>query len=237
MKNKAMIEIKGLTKAYGLVPVLRGVDLHIAESSFMTLVGPNGAGKTTLMRILATLLKQSSGEVLIGGWPLPTHASRIRGHIGMLSHQPMAYGDLSPVENLQFFADLYGVENREERVEEMLRFVGLYRRKDDFVRTFSRGMLQRLAIARATIHNPDVLLLDEPYTGLDQEAVILLDELLQQQRQLGRTILMITHDFVHGLNLCDQISILNRGKIAALVNRSETTPGQFLEMYREIIKR
>lgn len=232
-----MIEIKGLTKEYGLNPVLRGVDLHIPAESFLTLVGPNGAGKTTLMRILATLLKPSSGEVLIGGWPLPSHANKIRGHIGMLSHQPMAYGDLSPIENLQFYADLYGVENRDERIAEILRFVGLHRRQDDFVRTFSRGMLQRLAIARATIHNPDVLLLDEPYTGLDQEAVTLLDELLEQQRQLGRTILMITHDFVHGLNLCDDIAILNRGKIALRINRTETTPGQFLETYREIIER
>lgn len=231
-----MIEIRDLTKAYGLNPVLRGVDLSIEENRFVTLFGPNGAGKTTLMRILATLLKPSSGEVKIGGWPLPSHAAKVRRHIGLLSHQPMVYGDLSPRENLQFFARLYEVEDEEKRISELLRFVGLHRRENDFVRTFSRGMLQRLAIARATIHNPDVLLLDEPYTGLDQNAVELLDELLKQQHGLGRTILMITHDFVHGLTLCDQVAVLNKGKIAFQVERASITPGQFLETYRELIK-
>ena len=230
-----MIEINGLVKTYGLMPVLRGVNLSLAENDFVALVGPNGSGKSTLMRIVATLLKPTAGEVKIGGWLIPQQAERVRQHIGLISHQPMVYGDLSALENLRFYAGLYQVENPEARIKELLHFVGLFRRQNDVVRTFSRGMLQRLAIARATLHNPSVLLLDEPYTGLDQQAVALLNQLLEDQRTLGRTILMITHDFVHGLTLCDEIAILNRGVIAKKIEKNALSTGTFIDLYREII--
>ena len=226
-----MIQINGLTKNYGLNPVLRGIDLHVKLGEFVTLVGPNGAGKSTMMRIVSTLLQPSSGEVTVGGWPLTTHAHKVRRHIGLVSHQPMLYGDLSAAENLIFFSRLYQLDNQEERVMQALRNVGLFARQRDAVGTFSRGMLQRLTIARATLHEPDVLLLDEPYTGLDQDASHLLDELLRGEMANGRTILMITHDLVHGLNLCHRIAILNRGRIVADIASETVNASEFLEIY------
>jgi heme exporter protein A len=231
-----MIKINHLVKNYGLLPVLRGVDLNVREGEFVTLVGANGAGKTTLLRIVATLLKATAGDVSIGGWPLPQHADKVRRHIGLVSHHALLYGDLTAAENLSFFARLYQLEDSDERVVAALRTVGLLARQRDPVRTFSRGMTQRLTIARATLHEPDVLLLDEPYTGLDQEASRLLDDLLQQEAQRGRTILMITHDLVHGLNQCDRIAILSRGKIAATVERDGMSGAEFLDYYATVTR-
>jgi heme exporter protein A len=231
-----MIEIRGLAKQYGLNAVLRGVDLHVRAGEFVTLVGANGAGKTTLIRIVATLLRPTAGEVRVGGWPLPQRAARVRRHIGIVSHQPMLYGDMTAAENLSFFTRLYRLENAEERVADALRTVGLAARQRDPVRTFSRGMYQRLTLARATLHEPDVLLMDEPYTGLDQEASALLDDLLREQVSRNRTILMITHDLVHGLNLSDRIAILNRGRIAADVSRESMSPAEFLDLYARVTR-
>lgn len=226
-----MIQIKGLIKTYGLNPVLRGLDLHVGQGEFVTLVGPNGAGKSTLMRIVATLLQPTGGQVTIGGWQLPRHAQRVRRHIGLVSHQSLLYDDLTAAENLSFFARLYQLPDADTRVTAALRTVGLYARQRDPVSTFSRGMVQRLTIARATLHEPDILLLDEPYTGLDQDAAQLLDNLLRREADKGRTIFMITHDLVHGLNLCDRTVILNGGRIVADVPSRSVTPGDFLELY------
>ena len=232
-----MIKIDGLVKFYGQLPVLKGVNLHVRSGEFVTLVGANGAGKTTLLRIVATLLHATDGHVSIGGWSLPDYADRVRQHIGLVSHHALLYGDLTAAENLIFYARLYGLDEREERVARALRTVGLAARQRDAVRTFSRGMTQRLTIARATLHEPDVLLFDEPYTGLDQEASRLLDDLLRQQAARGRTILMITHDLAHGLNLGDRIAILSRGKIVAEVEREQMRPGEFLDFYAEVTTR
>lgn len=232
-----MIQIEGLIKTYGTNPVLRGVDLHVRPGEFVTLVGPNGAGKSTLLRIVATLLSPTAGSVTIGGWPLHSHARNVRRHIGLVSHESLLYGDLTAAENLSFYARLYQLEDREERVNQALRTVGLAARQRDPVRSFSRGMLQRLTLARATLHEPDILLFDEPYTGLDQDAAYLLDSLLVEEAQKGRTILMITHDLARGLNLCHRIAVLNRGKIALEIERDETTPGDFLELYADVTRR
>ncbi len=213
-----MIQINGLTKNYGLNPVLRGVNIHVGQGEFVTLVGPNGAGKSTLLRIVATLLTKTAGEVKIGGWPLPEHAGKVRRYIGLVSHQSLLYGDLTAAENLRFFARLYKLDNEEERVMAALKTVGLLARQRDPVSTFSRGMVQRLTIARATLHEPDVLL---------------LDDLLLRERGNGRTIFMITHDLVHGLNLCDRVLILNRGKIAADLDSRQVSPEEFLNIYAE----
>ena len=232
-----MIKVEALVKNYGLLPVLRGVNLHVKPAEFVALVGANGAGKTTLMRIVGTLMKQTAGRVSIGGWPLPEHADKVRRHIGLVSHHALLYGDLTAAENLSFYARLYGVSDRDRRVGEALQTVGLAARQRDPVRTFSRGMTQRLTIARATLHEPDVLLLDEPYTGLDQEASRLLDSLLNREAERGRTILMITHDLVHGLNLCDRIAILSRGTIAAVVERDSMSPADFLQYYASVTRK
>ena len=228
-----MIKINGLVKNYGLNTVLRGVSLHVKPGEFVTLVGGNGAGKSTLLRVVSTLLKPTGGEILVGGWPLPDHADKVRRHIGLVSHQALLYGDLTAAENLTFFARLYQLENSEERVMSALKTVGLFARQRDPVQSFSRGMMQRLTLARATLHEPDVLLLDEPYTGLDQDASALLDDLLRRERENGRTILMITHDLVHGLNLCDRVAILSRGKIVQEIANGEVSGTEFLDIYAE----
>ncbi|NHZ72772.1 MAG: heme ABC exporter ATP-binding protein CcmA [Aquificales bacterium] len=228
-----MIKLQGLVKRYGMNLVLRGVDLHVGTGEFVTLVGSNGAGKSTLMRIVATLLQPTSGDVQIGGWSLPRQAGRIRRHIGLVSHYSLLYGDLTAAENLAFFARLYRLDNQEERVLSALRKVGLFARQRDAVSTFSRGMVQRLTIARATLHEPDILLLDEPYTGLDQDASRLLDDLLRWEHENGRSILMITHDLSHGLNLCDRVAILNRGKIVHDIDSRTVSPAEFLDLYTE----
>lgn len=228
-----MIEIKGLVKNYGSNPVLRGLSMQVDAGEFVTLVGPNGAGKSTLMRIVATLLQPTSGEVTLGGWALPQHASRVRRHIGLVSHYSLLYGDLTALENLLFYGRLYNLDNVADRAQQALKTVGLAARQRDAVSTFSRGMTQRLTIARATLHEPDILLLDEPYTGLDQEASQLLDNLLLAEHEKGRTILMITHDLIHGLNICQRALVLARGKIAAELNSQHISPGDFLNVYAE----
>lgn len=229
-----MIAINGLVKQYGLNPVLRGVNLNVAEGEFVTLVGPNGAGKSTLMGIVATLLRPTAGEVCVGGWQLPEQADRVRSHIGLVSHHSLLYRDMTAAENLSFFARLYRLPDAEARVATALRKVGLFARQRDPVGTFSRGMIQRLTIARATLHEPDVLLLDEPYTGLDQEATGLLDALLREESARGRTILMITHDLAHGLGLADRLAILHGGRIAREVTRSEISPAAVYDLYAEV---
>ncbi|NLX11842.1 MAG: heme ABC exporter ATP-binding protein CcmA [Chloroflexi bacterium] len=212
----AIIEVGKLVKTFGVNPVLRGLDLDVPRGQFLTLLGPNGSGKTTLLRILAALARPTSGTVRIGGWDLPAEASQVRAQLGVVSHLPLLYDTLTATENLMFFARLYDLPagERGDRIEAVLRRVGLWRRANDVVQTYSRGMQQRLAIARAILHDPAVLLLDEPYTGLDQDAAALLDELLREVAIAGRTVLMTTHDLRRGHALADRIAILSRGKIA-----------------------
>jgi heme exporter protein A len=231
-----MIKIKGLMKQYGLNPVLRGINVQVTAGEFVTLVGPNGAGKSTLMRIVATLLRPDAGEVEIGGWPLSSHAHKVRRHIGLVSHQSLLYQDLTAAENLTFFARLYGLDNETDRVQQALKMVGLRARQRDPVSSFSRGMTQRLTIARATLHEPEVLLLDEPYTGLDQDAVALLDRLLLAEKERGRTVLMITHDLIHSLTVSDRILFLHNGRIVHEV-LAGIEAGELINTYRQFTGR
>ena len=211
-----MIEVRTLIKTFGINPVLRGLDIDVPRGQFLTLLGPNGSGKTTLLRILGALARPTSGTVRIGGWELPAEADFVRAQLGVVSHLPLLYDTLTAEENLLFFARLYNLPaaERGDRIETVLRRVGLWRRARDVVQTYSRGMQQRLAIARAILHDPAVLLLDEPYTGLDQDAAALLDDLLREVAVSGRTVVMTTHDLRRGYALADRVAILSRGKIA-----------------------
>lgn len=231
----AMIEAQGVTKAFGLRPVLRGVDLAVEDGEFLTLFGPNGAGKTTLLRILASLSRPTTGLARIAGYVLPQQAAAARGVLGIVSHQPLLYGELSAEENLRFYARMYGLNPamRDARIAEVIEAVGLSKRTYDLVRTFSRGMQQRLAIARATLHDPPVLLLDEPYTGLDQDAAAILDRVLREVAARGRTVLMTTHNVARGLALADRVAILSRGKIAHDAPREGISELAFAELYAE----
>jgi heme exporter protein A len=228
-----MIEVAGLTKSFGAKRVLRGVDLTVADGQFLTLVGPNGAGKTTLIRIIATLAKPTSGQVRVGGVSASEDADAVRRRIGLVSHRTLLYDDLSGEENLLFYARMYGVPQMRERVHAVLDQVELYARRRDPVRTFSRGMQQRLAIARAILHQPSLMLLDEPYTGLDPRAAAVLRGLLESLACQGQTVLMTTHDLALGLESADHVAILADGLIAFRSDAKALDDAAFRRAYQE----
>ncbi len=229
-----MIDVHGLVKTFGLKSVLRGLEFHVDRGEFVALVGPNGAGKTTFLRILASLSRPSMGEVRVAGHRLPAQAAAVRYRLGVLSHQPLLYGDLTAEENLFFYSRMYGVADLEHRVGAVLEMVGLQARRRDLVRQFSRGMQQRLAIGRAILHDPDVLLFDEPHTGLDQEAAAMLDKLLRDVAARGRTVVMTSHNLDRAADLAERIDILSRGVIAASVKRAEIDPLDLPKLYRSV---
>jgi heme exporter protein A len=231
-----MIEVRKLVKRFGLKTVLRSVDFQVQPGEFVALLGPNGAGKTTFLRILASLSRPAMGEVRIAGYHLPEQAAAVRRRLGVVSHLPLLYGDLTAEENLQFFGRMYGLVNLEDRITEVLDLVGLLSRRRDLVRTFSRGMQQRLAIGRAVLHDPDVMLFDEPHTGLDQEASAMLDRVLREVAARGRTVVMTSHDLARSGDLASRFDILSRGVIAASVQRSDIDPNQLLAFYRQTIQ-
>jgi heme exporter protein A len=235
------IQTRGLTKAFGHQVALRGVDLDVAEGEFLTLFGPNGAGKTTLIRIIASLARPTSGHVRVRGEDLDKAATSVRRHIGLISHNPLLYGDLTADENLRFFARMYdlsdaGIESVASRIDTMLEQVGLAARRRDPVRTFSRGMVQRLAIARAILHNPAIMLLDEPYTGLDLQAADMLRSVLQELAASNRTVILTTHNLEQGLEMCDRAAILNRGKLAWEGQRAGVDLAGMKAIYRDVTR-
>ena len=229
----AMIEVRHLIKRYGPKTVLRSLDFEVATGEFVALLGPNGAGKTTFLRILASLSRPTLGEVRIAGYALPEQASAVRRRLGVVSHLPLLYGDLTAEENLLFYGRMYALSRLEQRVTEVLELVGLAQRRRDLVRTFSRGMQQRLAIGRAVLHDPEVMLFDEPHTGLDQDASAMLDEVLRQVAARGRTVVMTSHDLARVSDLASRFDVLSRGRIQASI-RSEALPEDgLLAFYRK----
>jgi len=226
-----VIEIQGLVKSFGHTYALRDVDLKVGEGQFLTIVGPNGAGKTTLLRILATLLKPTSGLVNIDGLHLASRSDEIRRRIGFVSHQSLTYDKLTVEENLRFYGRLYDVVGLEERVDSLLQLVGLRARRHDPARTLSRGMQQRLSIARAIIHQPSLLLLDEPYTGLDQQAAEMLRTLLQTVNEESRTVVMTTHNLQRAVELCDTVAILTSGRIVCEMENENLDLNRLREIY------
>ena len=231
-----MIDVRRLVKTFGWKPVLRGLDFHVEPGEFVALLGPNGAGKTTFLRILASLSRPSMGDVTIGGYRLPGQAAAVRRILGVVSHQPLLYGDLNAEENLRFFGRLYGVPRLEARLGEVLEMVGLSARRRDLVRQYSRGMQQRLAIGRAVLHEPEIMLFDEPHTGLDQEASQMLDGVLRQVAARGRTVVMTSHDLLRSAELATRVDILSRGVIAASYPGTSLEPAALPALYRDVIR-
>lgn len=230
-----MITVKKLVKRFGMKTVLRGVDFEVQPGEFVALLGPNGAGKTTFLRILASLSRPSLGDVNIAGYKLPHEAAQVRARLGVVSHLPLLYGDLAAEENLRFYARMYNIPNYELRVTEVLEMVGLEARRRDLVRTFSRGMQQRLAIGRAVLHDPDVVLFDEPYTGLDQDASAMLDDVLKTVAAKGRTVVMTSHDLARAEDLATRFDILSRGVISASASRKELKKTNLLAFYKQAL--
>jgi len=228
-----MIQVKKLVKRFGLKTILGGLDFEVQSGEFVALLGPNGAGKTTFLRILASLSRPTLGHVSISGYELPKEAAQVRARLGVVSHLPLLYNDLTAEENLRFYARMYGLAHAESRINEVLKIVGLHKRSKDLVRTYSRGMQQRLAIGRAVLHNPDVMLFDEPYTGLDQDASSMLDEVLKTVASQGRTVVMTSHDLARTEELATRFDILSRGKIAASARRGDLGGKNLLTFYKQ----
>ena len=230
-----MIEVKKLVKRFGMKAVLRGLDFHVQTGEFVALLGPNGAGKTTFLHILASLSRPSMGQVKVAGFTLPAQSAAVRQRLGVVSHMPLLYGDLTAEENLQFYGRMYNIQALNKRISEVLDLVGLTSRRRDMVRTFSRGMQQRLAIGRAVLHDPDVMLFDEPYTGLDQDASEMLDGVLKNVAAAGRTVVMTSHDLARAEDLATRFDILSRGVIAASSTRAELGNGNLLTFYKQAL--
>jgi len=227
VQSDAAVEVRGLVKAFGTRRVLRGIDLRVRQGEFMTLFGPNGAGKSTLLKVLATLSRPTSGSAHVAGRDVRSEATEVRRLIGVVPHESLLYEDLTPRENLRFYARMYDVPRAGQRIQEVVEMVGLSGRMDDRVGTLSRGMQQRLSIARALLHDPPLLLLDEPHTGLDQQALTTLRDVLCDALKRGRTIVMSTHSLDEGVRLGTHAAIMVRGRIA-YEERAETFDAQAL---------
>jgi heme exporter protein A len=226
------VAARGVEKWYGPLPAVRGIDFTLAPGEFLTVFGPNGAGKTTLLRLLCGAVKPTHGEVAVGGEDVSSsHAARRR--IGLLSHQTFLYPGLTAAENLDFYARLYGLPRRRERVEEGLASVGLADRRADRVRTFSRGMQQRLALARTLLHGPEVVLLDEPYTGLDPHAAAMLGGVLERLRDGRTTVVLVTHNLSQGLEQADRVVVQVAGRWVSDEPRSSVDTAAFERLYTE----
>ncbi|MFL6561469.1 MAG: ABC transporter ATP-binding protein, partial [Bacillus sp. (in: firmicutes)] len=208
-----MIEIKKLTKQADNKRILSGIDLSIKKGETVAILGPNGAGKSTLLKVLATLIKPTSGSILVNNMDLKKNHIQIKKIMGYLPHSSLLYDHYTPLENIVFFGNIYGVKNVEQRAKELVKEVGLSFFLNEPVKNFSRGMIQRIAIARAIVHEPEFLLLDEPHTGLDQGAIGILNNVILAMKAKGTTTLMVTHDFKQAAEICDRIIIVKNGKI------------------------
>jgi heme exporter protein A len=228
-----MIEVRNLTKYYGRSTALRGLNLDIGDGECLAVFGRNGAGKTTYLRILAGLARPSSGNFKIS-FPDGKTPRFARGAIGYLSHGMSLYPDLTALENLQFFAGLMGGHAADAALIRRMESVGLAGRELDPVRNYSRGMQQRLAIARAFLHDPAILLLDEPFTGLDQAGLEVLKNYIRRAVSEGKTCVMTLHDLELGYELADRLVVVEKGAAALDIAKRSLPPGDFLERYRKI---
>ena len=220
------VRVQNLTKLYGVRPILRGVSFELGAGRTLVVLGPNGAGKTTLLRVLATLTKPSGGSVRIGSLDVERDADQVRRIIGYVGHQPGVYDELTPRENLRFFARMYGVAESRARADELLRRVGLLARAEQRTGTLSRGQAQRLALARGILHRPKLLLLDEPDTGLDEEATALMSELVAEHTAAGGTTILTTHNLERGFALADDALALVAGRVALAGSTRDLSPAE-----------
>ncbi len=223
-----VLDLEGLTRNYGERAALDDVTLTLGAGQTLVVFGPNGAGKTTLLRVLATLLRPHAGKVTVLDTRLPEDAWQVRGRIGLLGHEPLLYRELTARENLRYHARLHNVED--ERVEEQLGAVSMTDRADEPVRTLSRGMVQRVAVARVTLHNPELLLLDEPYANLDPAAIELVEPLIGAES--GHTRVVSSHDPSRGLVEADVVLGLRGGRVALLGAATSIGSDAVAELYR-----
>lgn len=228
-----MIQVQSLTKTAGDKVILRGVTFEIKSGESVAVLGSNGAGKSTLLRMLALLTKPTSGEISLMGYDTKQHTNELKKKIGFVSHSSMLYDHFSPIENLMFHGKLYGVKDCEAKAKRLLDEVGMRKFMHEPVRSFSRGMLQRTSIARALLPSPEILLLDEPHTGLDQQAVLTLNKVIQRLKGEGTTCVMVTHDFQQAASLCNRILIISKGTISDDFPLEEQDIGTLTQKYEK----
>ncbi len=223
------LHLNKVSKDFGRIIALRNIDLDVEDGQFVSVLGRNGAGKTTLLNIICGVSKPSSGVVeLFGSDPSDTIN---KSKLAVISHEMFLYSNLTAMENLEYYAKVYSIPNPAAKIESVLARVELTHRRFDLVGTFSRGMTQRLTIARALLHEPSLLLLDEPFTGLDQHAIGMLTSLLKEQKQMGRTILLTTHDLHIAKELSDRFVIIEKHKILHDGPMVDVTPDEIREKY------
>lgn len=225
------LKVRSLSKNFGHLKALQDVDLELEKGKSIAIFGDNGAGKTTLIKIISTLMNPTSGKIFVNDLDLTSDGDKIRKSLGLVSHSLFLYSELNAIENLRYFGRLYGVGDLDDRITNLLGKFGLLPRMYDSVRTFSRGMLQRLALARAVIHKPDFLLLDEPFTGLDRSASQLLMNYLEEHKAGGGTSLMVTHDLQRGFESADQLAILSEGRMVWKSDSSSLSLDEFKKVY------
>ncbi len=226
------VQAQALSKLYGDFAALQGVNFEVAEGEFLGLLGRNGAGKSTLLKLLALLTQPSSGTLRLGGLDPRLEPVLLRRRIGFLGHNTFLYDELTAQENLLFYGSLYGLADLRRLCSQMLELVGLTPFAGELVRNFSRGMRQRLAIGRLFLHQPALLLLDEPFTGLDDRAATLLEGLLQQAQQQGKTVVLCTHQLEQALQFAQRLLILDKGKIGYCGPNHPEHADQMRDLYR-----
>ena len=230
------LEVLELVRSFGPVRAVDGLSFQLLPGELLTVFGPNGAGKSTLLKLLAGALQPSAGEIRMGGRPRSHGDVEWRSAVGILSHKTFLYGHLTARENLRFYGRIFGVDDAEERISRGLADVELSRRGDEPVRGFSRGMRQRLGLARALLHDPEFVLLDEPYTGLDVHAAQLLRERLGSLKDGRRTVVLVTHDLTQGLEMADRVAIQVRGKFVHLGEAAELVGRPADHFYRSVVE-
>lgn len=228
------LDITNIVKQFGSLRILRGITIQLAQGECLTIFGPNGAGKTTLLRILATLMKPTSGSGEVLGFDLATAGAHIRKQIGALTHQALLFPTLTAYENLKFYGQMFGVPSVSPRIDALLEQVGLNAHRDRIVETFSQGMQQRLALARVMLHAPRLLLLDEPYNGLDQDGIRILRQFLKSSREQSQTIVMTGHNFERGLEFCTKAAILKQGAIVHY-DAPPSDIASFAALYQQVV--
>jgi heme exporter protein A len=235
MNSEHYIEARGLNKKFGYKTALRNVDIVLREGDSLALFGPNGAGKSTLIQVLCSLLQPTSGIVRIAGYEARRDREALHQIIGLIGHQTFLYPHLTAYENLKFYGAMYRVARLHVRIIEVLDIVGLGDHRNDVVQNFSRGMQQRLSIGRAIIHDPKIMFLDEPFTGLDQYGSEEFIKLIGQFRDQGKTVIMASHHLQLGIELCDRVAILKSGRIVYLQDVARISKNDFKRIYSQQI--
>jgi heme ABC exporter ATP-binding subunit CcmA len=231
-----VLEARDLARRYGPIRAVNGISFSLSEGELLSVFGPNGAGKSTLLGMLGGALRPNAGEIRFRGQARDPGATEWRREIGVLSHRTFLYGALTAIENLIFYGKLYDLPDLEERAETRLAEVGLTPHADRRVRGFSRGMRQRLALARTLLHDPSLVLLDEPFTGLDVHASSLLREVLVRLKDGRRTVILVTHNLSEGLALADRVAIQTQGRFAFFGARTEIPEGEEEQVYRDYVE-